>query len=222
MLPIYWRFSLVIVSFGLLACGTSLSARAADEKPAAKEAEASKDKEPAKEKEEAPKPKYPPFSTLMKDAKSIPGLLPLHRKESSVYVELTPAQLNKDYIVLISIARGIGRGSILGGMSWSLGDDWIWQFRKADDRIHVVRRNVRFRAASGSPEERAVRLAYTDSVLFSLPIATMGPSGGYVVDLTPVFMSDLPQISRALPGFSFAANKLSNQSCFAALARAID
>ena len=37
-----------------------------------------------------------------------------------------------------------------------------------------------------------MRLAYTDSVLFSLPIATTGPGGNVVVDLSPVFMSDLP------------------------------
>ena len=92
-------------------------------------------------------------------------------------------------------------------MSWGFGDDWLWQFRRVDERIHVVRRNVRFTAKKGSPEEQAVSLAYTDSVLFSLPIATMSPSGGIVVDLSPVFMSDLPQISRALPGFSFDVGK---------------
>jgi hypothetical protein len=66
---------------------------------------------------------------------------------------------------------------------------------------------VRFRANKNSPEERAVRNAYTDSVLFSLPVVTKGPKGGDLVDLTPVFMSDLPQISQVLSGFSFAANK---------------
>ena len=60
-------------------------------------------------------------------------------------------------------------------MSWGFGDDWIWQFRKVDDHIHIVRRNVRFTAAKGSPEEKAVKLAYTDSVLFSLPIVTIEP-----------------------------------------------
>ena len=85
-------------------------------------------------------------------------------------------------------------------MSWGFGDDWIWQFRKVDDRIHIVRRNVRFTAAKGGPQEKAVDLAYTDSVLFSLPIVTTSPSGGNVVDLTPVFMSDLPQISQRAAG----------------------
>jgi len=40
-----------------------------------------------------------------------------------------------------------------------------------------------------------------------LPIATKGPGGGDVVDLTPVFMSDLPQISQVLRGFAFSPSK---------------
>src|SRR5262249_42325684 len=70
-----------------------------------------------------------------------------------------------------------------------------------------VRRNVRFTAVRGSPEENALKLAYTDSILFSLPIVTTSPTGGTVIDLTPVFLSDLPQIAHALPGFAFAPNK---------------
>ena len=44
-------------------------------------------------------------------------------------------------------------------------------------------------------------------MLFSLPIVTLGPSGGYVVDLAGIFMTDLPQFSNFLPGFMFARNK---------------
>ena len=61
-----------------------------------------------------------------------------------------------------------------------------------------MRRNVRFRATPGSPEANAVQMAYTDSVLFALPVTTKGPNGGDLVDLTSVFMSDLPQIGSVL------------------------
>jgi Met-zincin/Domain of unknown function (DUF5117)/Domain of unknown function (DUF5118) len=192
-----------------LVCGALALPAAADEaadKEKEKAAEAAKAVEAHKA---APKPKFPPYADVLKDAKSIDGLIKLHHKGNQVYAELSSSQLDRDFIVLISIARGIGEAELglISGMSWGFGDDWLWQFRRVDDNIHIVRRNVRFKAASGSPEERAVKLAYTDSVLFSLPIATIGPSGGLVVDLTPVFMSDLPQISHSLHGFSFASNK---------------
>ena len=149
----------------------------------------------------------PPFATVVKDATRIPGLITLHRKDDKVWAELPDSILGRELFVLISIAKGIGDGQILGGMSWGFGDDWIWQFRKVDDNIHVVRRNVRFFADKGSPEEKAVDLAYTDSVLFSVPIATYAPSGAAVIDLSAIFMTDLPQIGRSLPGFSFARDR---------------
>ncbi|MGE0609331.1 MAG: zinc-dependent metalloprotease, partial [Pirellulales bacterium] len=155
----------------------------------------------------AAKPKYPAFADLLGEADTVEGLIKMYRKDGKLYGEIAPGQLNRDFIVLISIARGIGEGSLLGGMTWNFGDDWLWQFRKEDDEIFIVRRNVRFTAAKGSPEEKAVGLAYTDSVLFNLPIATMSAAGGYVVDLTSVFMSDLPQISRTLGGFAFSPSK---------------
>jgi len=154
-----------------------------------------------------PKPKFPPHAEVLKDTKQIDGLITLHFKGDRLFAELNGGQFDKDFIVLIAIARGIGEGQVLAGFSWGFGDDWLWQFRKVGDNVQVVRRNVRFKAAGGSPEETAVKLAYTDSILYSLPIATMGPNGGTVIDLTPVFMSDLPQISMALPGFSFSSNK---------------
>ncbi|HJT35018.1 MAG TPA: zinc-dependent metalloprotease [Pirellulales bacterium] len=157
----------------------------------------------------APRPKHPPYADVLREFKPIDGLIKLHRKENQLYAEIGPHQLNRDFIVLISISRGIGEGMVLAGMSWGFGDDWLWQFRKVDESIQIVRRNVRFRAAHGSPEEKAVKLAYTDSVLFSLPILTTSPSGAAVVDLNQVFMSDLPQIGRMLPGFFFASNKSS-------------
>ncbi|CAN0379521.1 unnamed protein product, partial [Ectocarpus sp. 4 AP-2014] len=55
----------------------------------------------------------------------------------------------------------------------------------------------------------AVKLAYTDSILYSLPIKTRGSGGSYIVDLTPVFFTDLPQISQVLRGFSFSRQRSS-------------
>src|SRR5262245_31841763 len=156
-------------------------------------------------------PATPPYATILKDAPPKSGLWTVYQKGQNLYWEINSSDYNSEYIVLISISRGIGQGQILGGMSWGFGDDWVWQFRKVGDNVHVIRKNVRFKANPNSPESKAVAAAYTDSVLFSLPIMTKGPKGGDLVDLTQVFMSDLPQISRVLPGFSFSSQKSSWQ-----------
>lgn len=149
----------------------------------------------------------PPFAAVLKDAQPIDGLLRLYRPGNQLIAEFSDGDYAHEYIVLISIARGIGQNPLVGGMSWGFGDDWVVSFRKVGDKVHMVRRNVRFRADRDSPESRAVQNAYTDSVLFSLPVITKGPRGGDLVDLTPVFMSDLPQIGQVLPGFGFAPDK---------------
>ncbi|MCE9608400.1 MAG: zinc-dependent metalloprotease [Planctomycetia bacterium] len=206
-----------------LPVGTALEA--AETKPgvetkgATKVAKSEENDEVAAEPEAAAKPagaaaaaakpasKYPPFADVAKDFTPVEGLFHLYRKDSRLLAEIEPSHFGRDFIVLIAIARGIGEGSLLGGMPVGFGDDWLWQFRKVDDNIHIVRRNIRFRAAKGSPEEKAVRFAYTDSVLYSLPIITMGPHGGAIVDFTQIFISDLPQIGAEQPGFSFSPSK---------------
>jgi hypothetical protein len=156
-----------------------------------------------------PKPKYPPFAEMFKEAEKKEGLITFLKKDDQLFAEIGPRQLDRDYIVLMTIARGIGQTPILGGFSWGFGDDAVWQFRKAGENIQLVRRNVRFTAERGSPTEKAVKIAYTDSVLFSLPIRNVTSQGAFVVDLTPVFMSDLPQIGLVLPGFGFSPSKSS-------------
>ena len=152
-------------------------------------------------------PQKVPFDKLVAGTQKIDGFITMYQKGSKMLGEISPRDLNKDIMVLIAIARGIGEMPLVGGMTWDHGDDWVWQFRKVDDRIQIVRRNVRFRAAKGSPQEKAVQLSYTDSILFSLPIITRSNRGGFVVDLTPVFMGDLPKIGQVLRGFRFARDR---------------
>ena len=163
------------------------------------------------EKKPAPKSK---FDQAIEGAKKHEGKMwTVYSKDQKLLVDLKTSNLSKEYIVLTSIARGISQGMVLGGMSWGFGDDVIWTFRKVDDKIHVIRRNVRFRAKQGSPEADAVKLAYSDSVIYALPIVAPS-SGGHLVDMTRVFMSDDWQIGREIGfGFRFA----SDRSTFAAV-----
>jgi hypothetical protein len=179
---------------------------AAQSKGDSKESKEGSSRESSESKPSAPTPAY---ANILKDAKSVTGMWSVYQKGNNLYWEITNSDYSAEYIVLIAISRGIAQGQLLGGMSWGFGDDWVWQFRKVGDSVHVIRKNVRFKANANSPESRAVAAAYTDSVLFSLPIMTKGPKGGDLVDLTQIFMSDLPQIGRVLPGFNFSSQKSS-------------
>ena len=153
------------VAFGF--CVISAPIRAAEEEKAA-------DKEKTA-KEDPDKPK--PFDKVVPDAVKIPGLITLYQKKNNLYAEITSAHLEKDYIIVMSIAKGIGNTNLYAGQSLDPGEDMIWQFRKVDDRIQIVRRNYRYQADSGTTEEKSVKITYTDSIIFSLPIIAAGPGG---------------------------------------------
>lgn len=119
----------------------------------------------------------------------------VYYKDQQILVDLKNNQLNHDFIVLTSIARGVSSGMVIGGMTW--GDDVLWSFRKVGEKMHVLRRNVRFKARPGTPEASAVKIAYGDSVLYALPIVAETP-GGNLVDMTRVFFSDDEMVGRML------------------------
>lgn len=154
-------------------------------------------------------PQKSKFETMTEGAKPIQGMWNMYLKEQNLMVDVQPGNLNKNYLILVSIAKGISHNMVLGGMTWGGGgDDVIWQFRKSGDKILVVQRNVRFKANENTPEGTAVKLAYSDSVLYALPILSPTPTGGSLVDMTRIFFSDDQHVGQAIgPGFFFAGDR---------------
>ncbi len=153
------------------------------------------------------------FETLTTGMKKAEGLLTVYTKDQQILVDLKQAQLGQDFLMLSSIARGVSQGMVLGGMTW--GDDVLWSFRKTGDKIHVLRKQVKFKAKPGTPEATAVKLAYSDAVLYALPILT-DTNGGHLVDMTRVFLSDDELIGRMMgASFVFDRSTVHNVKAFA-------
>ncbi|MBM4075398.1 MAG: DUF5117 domain-containing protein, partial [Planctomycetes bacterium] len=155
----------------------------------------------------APATTSPPpskFDQAVMGAKKVDGgLFNIYFKDQQILVDLKQSQFGQEFLMLSSIARGVSRGRVLGGMTW--GDDVLWSFRKVGERVHVLRKNVKFSAKPGSPEANAVKLAYSDSVLYALPIVT-DTGGGHLIDMTRVFLSDDEQVGRMLAA-SFVSDR---------------
>jgi len=143
------------------------------------------------------------FEQLTTGTKKSEGLWTLYHKDQQILVELKQNQLGQDYLMLSSIARGVSQNMVIGGIMW--GDEVLWSFRKVGDKIHVLRRNVKFKARPGSPEASAVKVAYGDSVMYALPVLTE-TNGGFLVDMTRIFLSDDEQIGKML-GANFVADR---------------
>jgi hypothetical protein len=155
---------------------------------------------PAQGPPAAPK-EFEDFDKVIADSQKLEGVFTLHQKKDRLLMEIQPGQMDKPYLFLIALARGIGTGELLGGYTLNgMGDDWLLSFKRVGNRVHVIRKNVRFRAQPGSPAANAVKLAYTDSVLAALRILTVSPRGGVVIDLTDFLLADLPDLASVLRG----------------------
>src|SRR5262245_45815232 len=110
--------------------------------------------------------KFEDFDKVVKGAEVKDGLFKLYHKDEHVYAEVQEHQLEKPFLCPIAIARGAG----LGGYTLNFEEQWVLLFKRIGDKVHLIRRNVHFRAKPGSPAAHAVETTYTDSVLMALPI----------------------------------------------------
>ncbi len=149
--------------------------------------------------QEAPgkkKKEFGDFAKVTEDSKSYEGFFKLYQKKENLYCEIQPSQLDKPFLCMISVARGLGQGFLLSGMTL---EEWMLVWRRVGDKVHLVRENVRFRAKEGTPIAEAVDLGHNDSVLFSLKIESIHPQRkSLLVNISPVFISDLPPLARRI------------------------
>jgi hypothetical protein len=141
---------------------------------------------------DSPLKKYRDFAEVTKGAEKIEGLFTLYRKDDHLYAEIRPNQFDQPLLLPTTIARGAAQA----GVALNAEDEMVLVFRKAGDRVHLVRRNIHYKAPTGSPLEKSVKQNYTDSILLSLPIQTVNPAAGMapLIDLSDVFLSDFAQL----------------------------
>jgi hypothetical protein len=138
-----------------------------------------------------PKPsKFKDFGEVTKDTTRYEGLFVLYKTNEQVFAEIKPNQFEQPLLAPIAIARGLA----MAGQPLNFGDEWILVFRRVDDNVQLLRRNIHYEAPKGTPLEKAVQQNYTDSVLMSLPIVSMSPNGGVLIDFSQIFLSDFAEL----------------------------
>src|SRR5262245_3394252 len=141
--------------------------------------------------DDATSPKFGDFNKLVKGAKEIDGLFKMYQKDDHVYMEIMQHQYDRPLLAPIAIARGLGSG----GSTLNDDEQWVLMFRRVGDKIHLIRRNVRFKAAPGTPAAKAVETTYADSVLMALKIEAMNTSrNAAVIDLNDIFFTDFAEL----------------------------
>lgn len=107
--------------------------------------------------------------------------------EGKVWLEID--RLNMEFLHVNALAAGIGSNDI-GLDRGQLGGTQVVEFRKIGPKILLVQPNYRYRALSDNQDEvKAVREAFAESVLQGFKVAAE-EGGKYLVDLTPMLLSD--------------------------------
>ena len=148
------------------------------------------------EQSEREKPEFKSIADVVKDAEKSEGFLTLYRSIDKLWLELPESSFDKPFMMSISIAKGIAQGNLVAGMTWT---ESIFYWKKADNKIFLVDKNVRHTAPKSSPIRAAVDRGFGDSVIAAFGI--QGKSGNkYLVDLSEFLFTDYAMVGKALTG----------------------
>lgn len=129
-------------------------------------------------------PEFPPHNVVLEGFEEVVttpdkrGLYTLYvrEKDAQMYAELPGNYLSQKYFIALTVASG----DIFAGLQ--MGDVLVY-WRRYDNRLVLMTPEMDVRS-TGDPESRAsVGRLFTDRVLLEVPIATMGPKGGPVIDM---------------------------------------
>ena len=144
-----------------------------------------------------PQPAGPPaagnqplFAAVIRDAKKLDGLLTLYQREEKVWIELKPEDFNKPLFLSPKLATGIGEPALAGGMFDSAQ---VIEFRRVHNQVQMVARNTRYTAVNGTPEGRALGVAFSPSLMASTTVASQPnpATKGVLVEANALFLNDL-------------------------------
>ena len=108
-------------------------------------------------------------------------------KNDKIYLQVD--DLEKEFLYVYSLSSGIGSNDI-GLDRGQLGDEQLVFFKKAGQKLLLVRPNLRFRALTENELERkSVEQAFAKSVLDGFKIFDSS-KGSYLIDITNFLMRD--------------------------------
>jgi len=147
-------------------------------------------------KPEPPKPDYPPSEKILEGYEKVvtkPNTKTMYtlwtrQKDGQMYAELPRAFAQKKYFIATTVASG----ETYAGLH--AGEVYVY-WRQYDKRLALMTPEVEHRAVGDKEAESSVKRLFTDRVLLEVPIVTMGPSGGPVIDVDAMLLN---------PSLSFA------------------
>lgn len=137
-----------------------------------------------------PRPQ-PYVSVITAEAKTDDGIFKVHRVGDRLYYEIPKAELGKDYLLVTTIKKttiGVGYGGQAAGTR-------VIRWVQRGDRVLILDIDYSVIADDANPIAQAVDDSNNPSILRALNVAAYSPSGDPVVEVTPLFTTDVPEFS---------------------------
>jgi hypothetical protein len=138
------------------------------------------------------KPGNAKWAKATKGSKPIDGLFRIHKGDNNWHLQINPDQFDQQYILALTIGRGIGSKFILSGLT--LGESVV-RFEKKGEKVLFYRDDVRFIATGDEDLERAVELSYSPSLVHVFKVAAE-KKDTVLVDFTDFLLSDYADIGQ--------------------------
>src|SRR4249920_3395065 len=144
----------------------------------------------------APAPGDKPFAEwgkFTKDAEQKKGFFTYWKKRDNLYLEIGKDQVDKPFLYVVSLAKGIGSNFVLGGLPI---DDRMLQFERHGDRIFLVQVNTWINAPKDTPIGKALAISIPNSIVQTFKIESENDdSKAVLVDIGALLLSDVTDLS---------------------------
>ena len=134
------------------------------------------------------------YATFMRNADHEAGVLDLVRKDDELYIDLRPENFNRPYIILPSIASGVGGDAFAGRVY----DPLVVIFKRQGKRVLWITPNTRYVADKGTAAAASLAVSVADSVIQSTPVVAEDADKTHVVINPSIFLSDFEGIGADL------------------------
>jgi hypothetical protein len=162
-----------------------------------------------------------PFAEVIKDTEKQSGLFTIYLKNGhqKLYLEIEPSQLDRNFLLIASLASGVGESGIYRGLPLN---DFLFRLRRVNNSIQLVLPNINFRASANDPQSRSVQQSFSDSVLASVPILSINEqSNNLLIDFKKLLTKDLANLSSRLAYVFDNSYGLSQDNSYVAAAKAL-
>lgn len=157
--------------------------------------------------QEPPKPDYPPSEKVLEGYEKVitkPNIKSMYtlwtrQKDGQMYAELPRGFAQKKYFIATTVASG----ETYAGLQ--AGDVYVY-WRQYDKHLALMTPEIEYRAVGDKEAESSVKRLFTDRVLLEVPIVTMGPGGGPVIDVDAMLLNPSLSFAPAMVNFNLTRN----------------